>query len=284
MSATIANTLIVVAALAIIIAAAAALWMVARMVTRGKPRVFRLELSNQGNVSGRYELKAEEASGQVRFQFLANGAPLTAAMTARADDAAQQGSARQAPAAPSGVAAGVQKSGGFVSSVAEIILSIGYMLPSNIGGQALLSAGQSMKEGTYAADRAVNVKSMVADLGQNSRSESVSAASGSTSARAAAPVDACAQTPVIDAGARLAVDLRVESLHPNQAGQYPFRVISRMLDVPEAPQSTENGTAAFAGVSLLQRAWPIIAFVVIAAGTVACSAFLIMSRALVGSQ
>ncbi len=96
MSDTIANSLIVVAALAIIIAAAAALWVVGRMLTRGKPRTVRLELSNQGNVSGRYELKAEEASGQVRFQFFANATPLTTTVVAREGDVVPQWTPPQA--------------------------------------------------------------------------------------------------------------------------------------------------------------------------------------------
>ncbi|MBI5879547.1 MAG: hypothetical protein HZB53_18000 [Chloroflexi bacterium] len=290
MSSTIANILIVIAALAIIIAVGAIFAVISRMTTRPKQRVFRLELSNQGNVPGRYELKADEANGQLRFQFIAGGAPLTTTAVARPDgvpDMAVVPVATAAPTATQGSAmGGVQKTGGFVSSIADVILSIGYMLPSEFGGQALSGLGQSMKTGTYTADRAMNVRDTVSGLGRQNTAGAAVPSNAPTlpGAVVAIPVDTWAQTPVIDAGARLALELRVTPLTAQHAGQYPFRVVSRMVERPDAPEAVESGTVAYTGVSLFQRAWPIVAFLAVALSVIACSTFMIMTRALVSGQ
>src|SRR5437588_12748688 len=76
MNQTIVNLLIVIAALAIIAAAVIVLVTGVRLQGKGRQYKYKLSLSNLGNVASRYDLKADESTGLLQFQFALNGAPL----------------------------------------------------------------------------------------------------------------------------------------------------------------------------------------------------------------
>src|SRR5437588_12727923 len=70
------SMLIIAAAIATVAVSGIALWLYWRRQTQALRPTLRLELRNDGNVPGRYELRAEDPTGSLRFRWAMNGAPL----------------------------------------------------------------------------------------------------------------------------------------------------------------------------------------------------------------
>jgi hypothetical protein len=85
---------------------------------------------------------------------------------------------------------------------------------------------------------------------------------GAEEALAAAGSDAAAQTwvqtPFVEAGKTLAIDLLISPTDPYQTAYYPFTVTSRSLDAPDAPLIAEEGSVHTVGLTLFQRFGPLL--------------------------
>jgi hypothetical protein len=66
------------------------------------------------------------------------------------------------------------------------------------------------------------------------------------------------QTPFVEAGDTLAIDLLISPTDPYQTAYYPFTVTSRSLDAPDAPLIAEEGSVHVVGLTLFQRFGPLL--------------------------
>jgi hypothetical protein len=66
------------------------------------------------------------------------------------------------------------------------------------------------------------------------------------------------QTPFVEAGDTLAIDLFISPTDPYQTAYYPFTVTSRSLDAPDAPLIAEERSVHIVGLTLFQRFGPLL--------------------------
>jgi hypothetical protein len=303
MNQTIVNILIVVATLAIIAAAIIVLINVLRIQGKGRQYKYRLSLSNQGNVASRYDLKAEDTAGLLMFQFALNGAPLGARQGAVPVVSALQAepqAVRAEPEVQTHQAGGVKKAAGAAmgagGAIAEMLMTIGSLLPGAIG-RPLISLASQMRYGEYAANRVGNVQNQVQQFGKIGQSSGGTYVGGSSSplpssspaaqqtplAQQATPApsvavvaaDPWSQTPAVTPGGSLALDLSITPLKADHTQRCTFSIASRAVEDPAAQLVRETGYVQLTGVSTVQRVLPWIVFALVLLGTLACSAILI---------
>lgn len=298
MNQTVINILIIVAALAIIAAAVIVLINVLRIQGKGRQYKYKLALLNAGNVATRFDLKAEDGSGMLQFQFAMNGAPL-GGRPLRAATPVKQAPARgarsepQPTQPPSGVKKAAGAAMGAEGVIADMLMSVGYILPGSIG-RPLVSLASQMRYGEYAANRVGNVQNQVQQLGKIGQSSGGTYVGGSvgplppasvavqpaaqTQTVAIAPVDAWTQTPVVAPGGTLALDLLVTPLKANHTQRCTFSVASRAIEDPAAQLVSESSELELTGTSLMLKLVPWVVFAVVVVGTLACSALFIMGN------
>jgi len=66
------------------------------------------------------------------------------------------------------------------------------------------------------------------------------------------------QTPFVEAGDTLAIDLLISPTDPYQTAYFPFTVTSRSLEAPDAPLIVEEGSVHTVGLTLFQRFGPFL--------------------------
>ena len=298
MTQTVVTILIVVSVIAVLIAAGVVTYAVSHMMRKNREYKVQVELSNLGNVATRYELKAYESTGLVQFQFAANGAPLVARQMAGAvmpaTAAAIPQSARPEPQrapAPGGQA--MKQAAGAGNAVAELLMTIGYLLPGGLGSP-LINIASQMRYGQYAAQRVSNLPRQIKNMapgtgGDNSTyvggsnymppsSTPVAAGAPTQGAVAAAPVDAWTPTPIVPPGQSLMLDLQVIPADPGHAQHCSFTVQSRATEDSGSTPIAAEGDIQITGISTMQRVLPWFVFAGISVLGIACSLFLILSN------
>jgi hypothetical protein len=266
------------------------------MMKRTQEYKVRLELANLGNVATRYELKAQESSGTVHFRFAANGSPLVARqmastlVVAAAMPVAQ--AVRPEPARPpsgGGLAQTAKNASGASNAVADLLMTVGYILPRSIG-MPLINIASQMRYSQYAAQRVSNIPRQIKNMAPGGQpanstyvggsgvmppsSAPVAAAAGQT---AAVVVDAWTSTPIVQPGGSLMLDLLLVPADPTHAQHCSFTVLSRATEDVYAQPLASEGDVQITGVSALQRVVPWLVFGGITILGIACSIFLIMS-------
>jgi hypothetical protein len=100
------------------------------------------------------------------------------------------------------------------------------------------------------------------DYARDRQGRSPRPSTGAEEAPAAASSDAAAQTwvqtPFVEAGGTLAIDLLISPTDPYQTAYYPFTVTSRSLDAPDAPLIAEEGSVHTVGLTFFQRFGPFL--------------------------
>jgi hypothetical protein len=114
----------VISVLVVLVLAIIAVVAVARLQRRGLRRRLLLEITNQGNLRSRYNLKAEDPTGNLRFEFSLEGDTLpdgSVAVAGRAVDAVEshQVPASIAPPSPDQAAGGMAQSAGDAKQKAD---------------------------------------------------------------------------------------------------------------------------------------------------------------------
>ena len=298
MTQTVVIILIVVSVVAVLIAAGVVTYAVSHRMRKNREYRVQVELSNLGNVATRYELKAYDSTGLVNFQFAANGSPLVARQMAGAvmpaTAAAMPQPERPEPQraqAPGGKA--LTQAAGAGNAVAELLMTVGYLLPGGLGSPLIQLASQ-MRYGQYAAQRASNlprqIKNMAPSTGGNNStyvggsnymqpsSTTVSAGAPAQGAVAAAPIDAWTPTPIVPPGQSLLLDLQVIPANPSHAQHCSFTVQSRATEDSGSTPLAADGDIQITGVSTVQRVLPWFVFASISVLGIACSLFLILSN------
>jgi hypothetical protein len=216
--------------------------------------VCRLELVNDGNVRSRYDLKAEDAAGELKFRFIVNGSALPQRQIVAAAEAVQPGS--PAPASGGVTVSGVSS---FASGAADLLYSLGYLLPRSIGAP-LIQAGSQLKQGQYTAGQAERARDQVSGLAPTS-TRRAERASGSTvtGAQPGVPTGVWVQTPYVEPGETLLIDLFIDPLKfHTQAISYPFQVMSRSMEQADAAWVKDEWTVRVDSLSSLSRNTPLL--------------------------
>jgi VWFA-related protein len=174
---------------------------------------------------------------------------------------------------------------GTSSALADIFTTLGYLLPGSLGapfrniatqilrGQSVVT--QTTRAPTMAARRAQQLQQQVGRVvpagaapargatAQTGSYRPAAAAPMATASRPAAivvqnPVQTWAQTPLVEPGDRVTVDLMVAPLKPYQSQAYNFSVTSKPIESEQAPLLTEQGQVQIKGISWFGRLIPIL--------------------------
>ena len=253
-------------AVAIMILAGLAVVLVARLQQKGGSRTIQVELRNLGNVQSRYDLKAAEPEGTLKFQFTLDGDELPLSsddwIGAVGEPSKTTPSASTSPAGAGGGGSGMgeqaMESGGIVASM---LSTLGMLLPRSVGAPLTRAASQ-MQRGRVAASRVGQLKSQSARL--KSRKQATTAAPAvaqphSEEERLELP---WTQTPSVEPGGVLMVDLQIRPARSSLRGAaqvHPFTVLSRpaeLQDAGQVPVVTTETTVQFAGTSWFVRLLP----------------------------
>ncbi len=243
-----------VLAIAIVVAAAVALVAVTRLRKARLQQRFRLEIANEGNVPCRYDLRAEDAGGVLRFQFLMDGDDLPAyGSVAASGPADRQESGRPAPARAAAQTQGVrQKAGRAMQAggvVAGLLSMLGSLLPRSIG-IPLQQKASEMRRVQARASYVQQVPNQMAWLKSSAQRAVPGLPSRKESAAEQPPEPAVpgdglvwSQTPTVEPGGTLAVELLVRSAVAARNQRHAYRVVSRAAErTMEEPVVAEGST------------------------------------------
>jgi hypothetical protein len=272
-------------AIAIVIAAGAAIAFVVILQRKKLSRTLQVEVRNLGNVTGCYELQAEDPHSPpaLRFQFTMDGDELPQQWTPAAPvviDRPTQATPAVASAVPAPSASGegaskadqALESGGIIAS---ILTTLGSILPRSIGAPLMQTAGQ-MRRGQTTASRVKQIKGQTSRLvpgGKKIKSGSLPTGDSTPDRReraVSAPSpgeEPWAQTPSVEPGEALTVDLTIRPAQSHRGQTYPFTVISRANGLPGRVQPNRaevQGSVNFSGGSRFTQLLPYLVIVAIA--------------------
>jgi hypothetical protein len=253
--------------IAVVVAAVVAVVVVGRVRKARLQARVRLELHNEGNVRSRYDLRAEEPEGVLRFEFSLGGDSLplhgpVAAAPAPTKRQAERPS-RDRPAPKSGGAR--QKANAVIQTggaVAGLLSMVGSLLPRSVG-IPLQQKASEMRRVQAQASYAQQVPNQVAWL-KSSAARAVPGAPAAKPAEAAPPPEPStsgpeftwAQTPYVPPGESLAVELLVRSALPAHNQEYAYQVLSRSADQAAAALVAAEGRVRIRGGFWARRFLP----------------------------
>lgn len=257
------RALIVVAVIATVIAAIFALWRTLKLARRSYLRTARVAVHNLGNMRSRYELRAEDAAGILKFQLLLNDVALP---VVGAFAPIKEVKAQSIPAPASGQALhvpdGIQQSGG---ALADLLMSIGGALPGSIG-RALMSAGGNLRQAQYTATRAQDATNRLTLAKSKSTTPGASSPSTPAPSIPAPSTLPVWQTPYLEPDEALTLKLVIDPGRPRQTQRYPFQFSSRSIDHAGAEAQVIDTMVNIEGMSLLRLYLP---FFIVASVTLA---------------
>jgi len=264
-----------------------------------------LELINEGNVRSRYALHAAEPTGKLEFHFRLNGQPLPEQVMTVVVAGGQRSAISRQPSAvsPKAVATGaapvkaganVQKTLSGASQkggvVAGLLSTLGRLLPGT-AGQSLSGVGREVRQGQQTMIQAQQAAHYAGKLqpkpGASSQPSTVSRQPSTVSRQPSAAsrqpegegrgvertaVEIWVQTPFVEPGGKMRLDLQVQPARPYQTRHYPYVLKSRSLEYKEAPVMTAEETVLCKGLSPFERFAPFLLW--IACITVLLNVFL----------
>lgn len=268
---------IVVIAVAVVAVIVVAWWQ-----RKNLRKVLRLEIRNLGNVPSRYELKAEDPHGALVFQFALDGDALPPRTVSATSVPVQVPAQERAPAAtgPSDVQQVQQKARqamGFSGAIADLLGSLGMMLPRSIGAPLSQAASQlrrgesRVQQVQRAPGRLKGQVGRVTRVKPVSTQKSTARPAPAPAARQAAPaavqlttVEPWVETPAIEPGRSLKLELLVKPARPRSSQVYSFAVVSRSVELEDAPEITEEWSGQITGLSGFRRYHPYFLIVAMA--------------------
>jgi hypothetical protein len=290
----------------VVVAVLAVWWVLFRRQAKRFQHTYRLEISNRGNVHSQYALQASDPTGALRFVFVLGDRPLSGQGMARpepttAPPAPTRETAPTRPPLPEH-RAGVDtiksargKGMRIGSNVASALDSLGDLLPRSAGAPLRRAAGQirrgqsSVRRAEQLPGRAIQTSSQVMP-----RRATLQAAPGQTSARpqpvvsfrqeAITPATASqtieqgwVETPFVEPGGTLVIDLSIDADNPYRSQTYPFVVESWALEQREDSLIVEESSVPIVKPTFLQRYSPFMVTVIVAA------AIWLLARAVIGT-
>jgi hypothetical protein len=250
------NIIPILIAVAIVIAGGVAIAFVVILQRKKLGRTFQVEIRNLGNIQGHYELQAQDphTPAALQFHFTLNGdelPPVVQSETASValDEPRQSTPAPAAPTvsaaapAPSGSGGGASKADQAMESggiIASILTTLGSILPSSLGAPLMRAASQ-MRRGQTTASRVKQIKGQSSRLASGRQKARPPAGGGPAAAehQAVTPAppgeEAWAQTPAVEPGEALTVDLAIRPAQSHRGQTYPFTVLSRASGLRSTP-------------------------------------------------
>jgi hypothetical protein len=242
---------------AIVVAAAVALVVAGRVQKSCLQARVRLEICNEGNIKSCYDLRAEDPQGILQFQFTLDGDSLPVhGSVAAAQSPTGREAGRQVPSKPAPETGGVrQKAGGMIQmggAVAGLLSMIGSLLPRSVG-IPLQQRASEIRRVQAQASYAQQVPNQMAWIKSSaSRAVPGMAAPKPAAGQPASPVApgdealsdgvTWAQTPTVQPGETLAIELLIRSASPTSNQHHAYRIISRSADrMLAAPVAEESG-------------------------------------------
>ena len=283
------------------------------IVVRAQIRRFRnavpVEVRNGGNIPSRYQLRADNPEGVLKFRWAFQGVGLpeyhifaagevvredvqeeepVVDTGARREQTRREQTQVRAPARPRRGGDQVRKAMRTTNTVANVLTSVGRLAPKV--GSPLLRASSKLRQGQSQVRRGQRVTSSVSrgasrvspgaprvSPGAPRASAAPVASSGRAAPKARArrqkveqePAQTWQQTPVVEAGETLTVDLIIRSRGRARNRQHDFRVFSRPIDDPSAPLTVDNQRIQILGVRWWRWVWPFVLVFAITAGVLA---------------
>jgi hypothetical protein len=281
------EVIFVILPLFIIVAAIGALVLIARWQRNARRSTVKLFITNEGNLRGRFNLRAESAGSELSFRFALNGASLPATYTPAPASAMTAGVnppaaayASAAPEAPSSYTAPEVKGPPLASLVADLLMGVGYILPGS-AGQSLMGAASRIRYGQAVTDRAGKVAGRVGAVAGSTAqtSQQIGSAMGGGSAKPgpaagplatqgvampSGPVVTWWQTPFLEPGQALELGMVVTPTGSSGAKVASFKIVSRSAESDDAPAVANEATIRIGGPSGLGRWIPYISVVFLA--------------------
>jgi hypothetical protein len=268
--------LVCVLAVTVIALVALAAWQ-----RRQRQQTTILTIANDGNERSRYDLRAESASGALSFRFVAGGIPLApSGVVVQAPLATSTGPAVrpvEAAAPPVSPAVPEQPSGPPLAGlVAELLVTIGYVLPGS-AGTALRNAASQIRYGQSAADKAAKLGGRVSRVAGSAAATGQQIA-GTVGGGQAAPAAAAAAEPAstytpselwwrtayVEPGASLGVEVQIGPGAASPGAAETYRVLTRSAERGDAAIVAEDGVARLGGAGGLARWLPYLAILALA--------------------
>ncbi len=233
--------------------------MVLRRQKERVKRTCRLEITNQGNVRSRYEVWAEDPSGGLRFDFVFQGAALGAGE--QGSRGAEEPGAKEALVQGLGGVKDWAKEVGGIA--AELLGTLGMILPRSIG-RPFSRAASRLRKGKSSVQRAERVSGQVSRLKSSVEFEGGDGGPTSTSTAVSDSNGARVQTPFVEPGDSLVLDLRLMPIDPYQARRYAFTVTTRAWEQFDGQPVTEEAAFEIEGLTSFERYSPFLIVLAIA--------------------
>lgn len=238
---------VIVCVIAILCLTGLAIFEVDKLRWKRLEKKLKLEIANLGNTDCRFQLRAEDASGGLSFQYLHNGVRLSEwfedqgikssintgeGLPAQVYASAPALSAKPA-SKPSSAVKGAQTAIKSSGVFASLLVAIGTLLPGSSGSKLMQTGTQITRTGTKAT-RIEQVAGQAASLKQDTQA-SVPTPTPVQAPIAAQPViihsgPAWAETPVIQPGKTSLIDLVIRSGWIKQNEARPFQIKSRATE------------------------------------------------------
>lgn len=291
----------------VIVAIAVTVGLVLSMIVKGRKSrtICRLEISNLGNVKSRYDLRAQDSAGALKFKFTLDSAVLPQQQVVSAMETALYEQVSPAPASvavassddatdvePATPAVSAANVSSFAGGIADLLYAFGYLLPRSVG-EPLLQLGSRLRQGQYTAYRAQQARDQAAYVatsvpGRKAQRAAPRGASTLTSAPtlpAKSPMHVWVQSPFVEPGETCTVELHIEPvrvLQP-QPMDCAFNVMSRSVDQQDAPWTTDEWTVRVDSLAALSRNTPLLIVLgVVVVGLILAAAFCVNSAGILG--
>jgi hypothetical protein len=284
------------------IVAVVAVVVVARLRKKRLQKRFRLQAINQGNVRSRYELRAEDPESALTFRFMLGGNSLPELGPAKAGTGSVQPAApTPAEPLPGKKGGGVRKKAGQAvtasGAIAELLITLGTILPSSVGAPLFQKASQ-LRQGQIKASRVEQMPDRMTWLKPSAGQKAQDAVPRQAQDRAAQPPAAATaseaalpvpgrhragreqqaetavqadghiwvQTPFVQPGETLAIDLLIKAVTSDKSRHRLFRVFSCSVEQENGPLVVEECSVQIGGGFWTRRYLP---YLIIAAAAIA---------------
>jgi hypothetical protein len=282
-----AEAIFVIPTLVIIVAAIGALFVIAKWQRNTRRSTVKVFINNEGNIRGRFNLRAESAGSELAFRFALNGASLPLTYTPAPPSPVTAGyshpPAAAASAAPEAVAsytAPEPKGPPLASLVADLLMGLGYILPGS-AGTSLMNAAGRIRYGQAVTDRAGKVAGRIGAVAGSTAqtSQQIASSMGSGAAKPApaagplaaqgpaapsGPVVTWWQTPFLEPGTALELGMVVTPTGSSVARVAAFKILSRSAESDDALLVATEATMRIGGAAGLGRWIPYILVVFLA--------------------
>ena len=223
-------------------------------------RTVRVEITNRGNVSSRYQVRVEDPTEVLSGQFVLDGDPLPglASFVDDPEDSEPVQAVRSEPVSPAVLTAeapmkSVEQAQAAGSGLARMLSTLGSSLPRSVGGPLLQAANQlrqrqgSVRQVQWYSRMFGATKRRIGTRPELPKGEQPLRRAGS---------QVWSETPSVRPGYTLAVDMVLRSVGSHEHRVRPFRVVSRSVSGTEAPLVIEEGTVEIRGGFWARRFLP----------------------------